>query len=182
MKRKNILMFMFCAFFWLAEITYAAQQPRVLSWEEMVPIEKRQPPPMLTRPFDDSSIMQDEMLLDDPVYAIQPNAALNNQFVKLPGFVVPLESDEGGLLDEFLFVPYYGACIHVPPPPQNQIVHVMLDEAVLIDKITQPYWIIGKLKTSIYSSDFATAVYQMPGAKVEPYEHNNLRGTNRTIK
>ncbi|MBK8162824.1 MAG: DUF3299 domain-containing protein [Gammaproteobacteria bacterium] len=50
-------------------------------------------------------------------------SALHNQTVKLPGFVVPLEGD-GQVVNEFLLVPYYGACIHVPPPPANQIVNV----------------------------------------------------------
>ena len=43
--------------------------------------------------------------------------------VRLPGYVVPLANAQDGRLTEFLFVPYYGACIHVPPPPPNQIVH-----------------------------------------------------------
>ena len=64
--------------------------------------------------------------------------SLNGQYVKLPGYVVPLESDAGGLLSEFLLVPYYGACIHVPPPPSNQIVYVRLNKPYLLKSMEDP--------------------------------------------
>ena len=51
--------------------------------------------------------------------------ALNGQHVKIPGFVVPLDAS-GETVKEILLVPYFGACVHVPPPPSNQIVHVTL--------------------------------------------------------
>jgi hypothetical protein len=48
---------------------------------------------------------------------------LNGQTICMPGFVLPLEYD-GKKVTEFLLVPWVGACIHTPPPPPNQIVHV----------------------------------------------------------
>ena len=48
---------------------------------------------------------------------------LNGCEVRLPGYLVPLEG-QAGEWKEFLLVPYFGACIHSPPPPANQIVHV----------------------------------------------------------
>ena len=51
--------------------------------------------------------------------------------IKIPGFAVPLEGDDGfEYIEEFLLVPYFGACIHVPPPPPNQVIHVILDAPV----------------------------------------------------
>ena len=50
---------------------------------------------------------------------------LDGHVIKLPGYVLPLDF-EGTLVRSFLLVPYVGACIHVPPPPPNQIVHVQL--------------------------------------------------------
>ena len=100
-----------------------------------------------------------------------PVKELDGQFVKLPGFIVPLESDEGGLIDEFLLVPYFGACIHTPPPPPNQIVYVRLDKPHEVTEIWDPYWIIGTMSTKIYSGDFAETVYQMAGESLEKYEY-----------
>lgn len=56
--------------------------------------------------------------------------------VKIPGFAVPLEGDDGfDRIKEFLLVPTYGACIHVPPPPPNQVIHVILDKSVYFEKL-----------------------------------------------
>jgi hypothetical protein len=54
---------------------------------------------------------------------------LDGQNIRLPGYIVPLEVSEEGRTTEFLLVPYFGACIHVPPPPSNQIVHVKSESA-----------------------------------------------------
>jgi uncharacterized protein len=52
------------------------------------------------------------------------NKSLEGATVRLPGFIVPLEGVKDGSVSEFLLVPYFGSCIHVPPPPPNQIVYV----------------------------------------------------------
>ena len=59
--------------------------------------------------------------------------------VRLPGYVVPLANAQDGRLTEFLFVPYYGACIHVPPPPPNQIVHVVLPRPIEMPDMYSPF-------------------------------------------
>ncbi len=62
---------------------------------------------------------------------------LDGQQVKLPGYIVPLEVSEEGRTTEFLLVPYYGACIHVPPPPSNQIVHIFSEMGVRVEDLYQ---------------------------------------------
>jgi hypothetical protein len=68
---------------------------------------------------------------------------------KLPGYIVPLEVSEEGRTTEFLLVPYYGACIHVPPPPSNQIVHIFSEMGVRVEDLYQPYWIEGRCRSSL---------------------------------
>ncbi len=148
----------------------AAGQPRELSWYELIPEDERDTASMITEPTNDSAAPAEVDAFMEAGFGARPVASLNGKFVKLPGYVVPLESDEGGLLDEFLLVPYYGACIHVPPPPANQIVYVKLDEAVEVRDITRPYWIIGTMKTWSHISGFAEAVYQMPNPRLEPFD------------
>jgi hypothetical protein len=97
-------------------------------------------------------------------------AALDGRRVKIPGFVVPLEGD-GKKLSEFLLVPYYGACIHVPPPPNNQVIYVRVPEAdAEIRKAFDTVWVIGTLSAKPFSSDLAEAGYQMQAEQVLPYE------------
>ena len=79
-----------------------------------------------------------------------PNApvvkALDGIEAKLPGYIVPLEISEAGLVTEFLLVPYYGACIHAPPPPSNQIVYVKTAKGVQMDELYQPFWVEGTFR------------------------------------
>ena len=96
--------------------------------------------------------------------------ALDGQYVKLPGYVVPLESDEGGVLSEFLLVPYFGACIHVPPPPPNQIVYVKLAKPFMLRSMADPYWVTGKINTKVWTSDIADSDYVLTADKIEIFE------------
>ena len=95
---------------------------------------------------------------------------LDGQQVKLPGYIVPLEVNEEGRTTEFLLVPYYGACIHVPPPPSNQIVHVLSEIGIKVEELYQPYWIEGPMRVQSSSSELAEAGYQMEAEKIYAYE------------
>ena len=96
-------------------------------------------------------------------------SSLAGQAVRLPGYLVPLDTAKDGIR-EFLLVPYYGACIHVPPPPPNQIVHVKTELGVMMDNLYQPFWIEGPLRVENTSTDLAEAGYQMDASKIYPYE------------
>lgn len=96
-------------------------------------------------------------------------ADMDGRRVRIPGFVVPLEGD-GKEIHEFLLVPYFGACIHVPPPPANQLIHVMPDEAVPAMWNMMPVWVSGVLSVIRQDTDMGIAGYQMQGMRVEAYE------------
>ncbi|HCP53980.1 MAG TPA: DUF3299 domain-containing protein, partial [Pseudomonas sp.] len=66
--------------------------------------------------------------------------------------------------------PYFGACIHVPPPPPNQIVMVRSQKPVKMESLYQPFWIEGKVKVESASSEIADAGYQLQASKIYPYE------------
>ena len=96
---------------------------------------------------------------------------LDGQKVRLPGFITPLEADmEKKLITEFLLVPYFGACIHVPPPPVNQIVHVKKPKEFEINLAYGPVWIEGIIKVGEVKSDIATSGYSMEEATVTEYK------------
>lgn len=96
-------------------------------------------------------------------------AELNDKLVRLPGFVVPLEFD-GDSVSEFLLVPYFGACIHVPPPPSNQIVYVKSAEGVEVEGLFSAVHVTGRLKTVSVSSELADAGYTLQATEVTPYQ------------
>ncbi len=75
------------------------------------------------------------------------NKALDGKPVRIPGYLLPLEFVDGKVT-EFLLVPYVGACIHTPPPPPNQIVHVKTEDAYTSDgSLYTPVWVNGLIKT-----------------------------------
>ena len=76
------------------------------------------------------------------------NETLNEQQVRLAGYVLPLEMD-GLKITEFLLVPYVGACIHEPVPPANQIVLVKFTQGIEVDGQFTPVWVQGKMSTQI---------------------------------
>ena len=81
----------------------------------------------------------------------------NNQQVRIPGYILPLEFD-GTHVTEFLLVPYVGACIHVPPPPPNQIIHVTTTNGYEAGGLFDPVWVEGtieieSIKRSLYLKD-----------------------------
>jgi hypothetical protein len=96
------------------------------------------------------------------------NATLNGTEIRLPGFVVPLERD-GKAIREFLLVPYFGACIHVPPPPANQIVHVVTAKPVANAMTMDAVWVSGKLTLFQNQTHMGRSGYRLEAARVEPY-------------
>jgi len=99
------------------------------------------------------------------------NKALNNQQVKIPGFIVPLDLDADSKVVEFFLVPYYGACIHVPPPPPNQIVYVTMQKGIALESLYEAYWITGKLTLKGKTTNLGEAAYTLAAESVEVYKY-----------
>lgn len=95
---------------------------------------------------------------------------LNGKPVKVPGFMVPLE-DFATNVTEFLLVPWFGACVHTPPPPPNQTVYVKMDGGKEV-KVGwwDPVWIEGVLKIEKVESVYGVAGFQLVGMKITSYE------------
>ncbi|MFY9511425.1 MAG: DUF3299 domain-containing protein [Rubrivivax sp.] len=95
------------------------------------------------------------------------NPTLVGQAVRIPGFVVPLEETKDGV-KEFLLVPYFGACVHSPPPPANQIIHVLPKDAAKVRSM-DAVWISGTLATLKTDSYMGASSYRVDATAVEPY-------------
>lgn len=96
------------------------------------------------------------------------NASMAGRAVRLPGYLVPLEEVDGRI-SEFLLVPYFGACIHTPPPPANQIVHVLPKTPLRKMKAMDAVWVRGTLQVERNDSAMGTSGYRMEAVAVEPY-------------
>lgn len=168
-RALSVLLLLFALPLW------ASEPPRELAWQEMIPEDAAPEVPQMA-PLHDLSKLGDALSAESAPAAAQsmPDApvvqALNGQHVRLPGYIVPLEVNEAGRTTEFLLVPYFGACIHVPPPPSNQIVHATSDVGVKIEELYQPYWIEGDIQVERSTSELADAGYQMHAQKIYAYE------------
>jgi hypothetical protein len=104
------------------------------------------------------------------------NEAVLGRQVRLPGYVLPLEVKDYKAV-EFLLVPTVGACIHTPPPPANQLIHVHYPQGIEVKGLYQPVWIQGQLakqqtvKTVRYVDGSAKieVSYFMEPIRVDPY-------------
>ncbi len=105
------------------------------------------------------------------------NTHLDGQTVRMPGYLLPLEFS-GKDVTEFLLVPFVGACIHTPPPPPNQIVHVKADKPVANVTVFAPIWVTGRLSITAATkslslvdgaADIETG-YSLRASLVEPYK------------
>lgn len=138
-------------------------EARQITWDDLLP-EGWVPPSVSVDHFFDAAPQQTTPMADAPVVA-----ELNGKRIRLPGYLVPITL-EGEKLKDFLMVPYFGACIHVPPPPPNQVVFVSLPQAVLVDDPYGPHWVTGILSTATSSTELAEAAYTLAGERVEIFD------------
>jgi uncharacterized protein len=104
--------------------------------------------------------------------SIEVNKKLDDTLVRIPGFIVPLNMDSTGLITTFFLVPYLGACIHVPPPPPNQLVYVTLSSGgVRLGSVEDAYWLTGVLHTQTNGTRRATAAYTLNATRMERYKY-----------
>ncbi len=96
--------------------------------------------------------------------------AFDQSYVKVPGWAVPLDSDSPMTVKEFVLVPGFGMCVHVPPPPANQMVYVTLPEAVDFRELLGPLWIKGDIEIKESESKFGAASFTMLASGIEPYK------------
>ncbi|HEU0222163.1 MAG TPA: DUF3299 domain-containing protein [Paracoccaceae bacterium] len=93
----------------------------------------------------------------------------DGKIVRIPGFVVPLEYD-GVAVKSFLLVPYVGACIHVPPPPANQLIFVTAEAPYEVTGLFEPVYVTGMFGTAAATTQLAEVGYALSAERIEPYE------------
>lgn len=108
------------------------------------------------------------------MYSSKTVASLDRRSLRLGGYPVPLETDARGRSTQFFLVPYPGACIHVPPPPPNQIILVNYPEGIRLDDIYAPIWVSGPLHIEQVSNELAEVAYTMRAEAVRLVEDSDL--------
>lgn len=151
----------------------AAGTFREIKWDDLVPKDwdpLKQFKSINFSLMNDSDPRANEML--KRMRETWDNAPTNNDMdgasVRIPGYLVPLEETKAGL-KEFLLVPYFGACIHTPPPPANQIIYVKAEKPPKGFHSMDTVWVSGTLKTLRSDSYMGASGYRMDAMVVERY-------------
>lgn len=150
---------------------------RELEWEELMP--KDWDPAAVLRTLNLDALSDSDPRADQALERLRKewqNAParpeLANSKIRIPGFVVPLDPT-GKSMSEFLLVPYFGACIHVPPPPSNQVIHVAMpknSKTRLTIKSMDAVWVSGTLALAQVSTGMGDASYTLTVDDVKPYK------------
>jgi hypothetical protein len=154
---------------WQAGVTHE------LEWDDLIPADWQ--PETLMKEYDAENLSDDDPRAQELMDRLQDLWAeapvvdgLDGHAVRLPGFVVPLETD-ATTISEFLLVPYFGACIHVPPPPANQTVLVTtLSDQPYEGGLFDTVWVEGRLRVTPFSNELGDAGYHIEDAQVSLYE------------
>ena len=134
-----------------------------LSWSDLVPEGEAFIPPMLQGILEhDQSTMMSE----------QPDSSgirtdWNGKIVRLPGFIVPIDYSGTGVT-AFILVPFVGACVHVPPPPANQLVFVTTEKPYDSTGMFEAVKVTGMFGTASTTTQIADIGYALSADQIEP--------------
>ncbi|MGY5451272.1 DUF3299 domain-containing protein [Agarivorans sp. MS3-6] len=143
----------------LVLLSVNAQADGVDVWDQLLPENERQ----MSMPEVDHNAPMNEAGQQN--LNVSVNQDLDGTPIRIPGFIVPLDS-EGELVTEFLLVPYFGACLHYPPPPPNQIVYVTYKQGLQLEDLWEPIWVEGTIHTQIQDVEgVATVGYSITEPK-----------------
>ena len=150
----------------MAPTAVIAETPREIMWDDLIP------------PGVPYSEIVGQGQIDaandtwSPVYdanAVKLNEALNGAYIKMPGYVIPVDVSAEGVTS-FVLVPYVGACIHTPPPPANQLVMVTAEKPWPSDRLWDPVWVTGTMRTQLQSTGLGQTGYSISAVEMTAYE------------
>lgn len=151
----------------------ASGEPRDILWEDLIPDfnSAAQSTGKSTSLFDNSGppalhnggAPEQSMIGNDVV------RELAGTRIRIPGYIIPLDYNGEGV-KELILVPYVGACIHVPPPPPNQLILVRIEQSYNPREMFEPVYVSGVLGILEEETDLAEVGYSLQAEAITPYE------------
>ncbi|MFZ5964240.1 DUF3299 domain-containing protein [Thalassococcus sp. BH17M4-6] len=164
LNRRNTLLLLSASL--AAPRAALAATPREIAWDDLIP------PGVPYSEIIGEGELDEVNDLWNPIYdanGVKLNEALNDAYIKMPGFIIPFELSAEGVT-EFMLVPYVGACIHTPPPPANQLVMVTAEKPWPGDELWNPVWVTGRMRTQLQSTDLGQTGYSIVADEIAVYE------------
>jgi hypothetical protein len=144
-----------------------AGQDRVVDWLDLMPAEERRA--LEAGEWPEVEIDHDAMGGTGQAGSRATVESMNGRQIRIPGYVVPIDVDEQQQMRSFFLVPYYGACIHVPPPPPNQIIYAELDTPIEVPSMWEAQWLTAELQTARFDGEIASSSYRALSPRLEPW-------------
>ena len=138
---------------------------RTITWEDLIPEGVPYSEIVGEGSYDEAN---DTWLPDFDANAYKFVDALDGAQIRMPGYMLPLETGGTGVT-HFILTPYVGACIHVPPPPPNQLVFVTSQKPWRSAGMFEAVWVQGTIKVNPVSTNLAEIGYDMVADEIEPY-------------
>lgn len=143
-----------------------AAPAKEITWDELIPADAPYSEIIGEGVYDE----QNDIWL--PVFdenAFRFVESLNGSRIKMPGYMLPLETGSNGVT-EFILTPFAGACIHVPPPPANQLVFVTSEKPWPAVHLFEAIWVTGTIRVNRIQTSLAEIGYDMAADEIEVYE------------
>ena len=182
-------------FVWLLLLTTAVQAKNyeTIEWIDLLPPEDLEA--LSNPPSHLASIKDEEAAIDDFAQSVGQAIAdsispfdmastpyfqalvstrvveeVNGKDIRIPGYIVPLEFNDDMKVTAFFLVPFFGACIHYPPPPPNQIIHAKYAKGIAVGSLFDPHWIEGKITTNLLENEMAISTYALDAKDITLYQ------------
>jgi hypothetical protein len=111
-----------------------------------------------------------QMTMPQAMTSTKTVAAMDGVKGKVPGYLVPIAFDDNQRVTEMFLVPYFGACVHVPPPPPNQLIYIKPENPVELGNLWDAYWVHGTVRAGLTENAMATAAYTLELDRLELIE------------
>ena len=162
-----------CLFLFYSTFSLCEENNRI-KWVELVP--------KFAYSFIPEDGVPDEMWEDDIFLkkvekaGLLINEKIVDKLIRIGGFMVPLDFDYGEKLtvNEFVLVPDAGMCIHVPPPPPNQMILIKLDKPERVRYMYQPILVEGIIRNTLPIKEIYNSIYEMKAIKITDIDFEEL--------
>lgn len=135
-----------------------------LTWEQLVPGNEQAPSSALK-----GIVAHGDIAVEDGPQSTPLTREYDGKTVRIPGYVVPLEYDQTGM-HSLILVPYIGACVHVPPPPANQLIYVKPDEPYRDGGLFEAVFVTGTFRAAMTDTEITEVGYTIESPVITPYE------------
>jgi len=145
------------------------QHASTISWQSLLPVFETGSGESLEEFKLDTFAGYSDAQYQSFIESIDTNPEQLGKLVRIPGYIVPIALAEDRFIKGFFLVPYFGACVHFPPPPANQMIYVEVANDFPLPNVYNAYMVEGVLRGDVFEDPRGTSAYFMDLYRVTEY-------------